>query len=174
MSVLRAVSHFFSPPAYQNEAHALYVALVAQARQPELYTEYGIADTVDGRFDAIALHLFLLSDRLKKEGSPEALALLRATTEVFFADMDRSLREMGSTDTGVGKRIKKMSQAYYGRVMAYQTAGDDEAKLTEALLRNLYRGDLEKLSEARKMAGYVKRQIAILAGQRLEDIISAC
>ena len=156
--MFKALSTLFSAPTYQQESHALYVRMVEQSRRPEFYTNYGVPDTLDGRFDLITLHMYLLIDRLKKDGSNEALELLRAVSEVFFSDMDRSIREMGSSDTGVGKRIKKMSQAFYGRQMAYHMAGDDEEKLTEALLRNLYRGDLEKLAHARDMASYVAKQ----------------
>ena len=151
-----SIRNLFSPPRFQAQSHALYVRIVEEARTPQFYADYGVPDTVDGRFDMITLHMFLLSERLKKEGTSDALELLRATTEVFFADMDRSLREMGSTDTGVGKRIKKMSQAFYGRLLAYQAACGDDAKLQEALIRNLYRGDNTQLAHAMAMCAYVQ------------------
>ncbi len=169
--MLKAISNLFSAPPYRDESHALYVRIVEQARAPEFYTSYGVPDTLDGRFDLITLHMFLAIDRLKKIGSIEAMELLRAVSEVFFADMDRSLREMGSSDTGVGKRIKNMSQAFYGRQLAYQTAGGDTGKLQEALLRNVYRGDLEKLPHAAKMAEYVRQQIAAYAKLGIDDVM---
>ncbi len=158
--MLEGLKSIFSAPAYQQESHLLYLRVVETARQPKFYTDYAVPDTIDGRFDMIAIHMFLVTNRLRKDGSPEALEFLRAVSEVFFADMDRSLREMGSTDTGVGIRVKKMSQAFYGRQLAYQTAGDDEAKMAEAILKNLYRGDIEKRLYAAQMAEYVQKQIA--------------
>jgi cytochrome b pre-mRNA-processing protein 3 len=169
--MFRAFASLFSGPDYRQEAHQLYIRIVEQARQPMFYTDYAVPDTLDGRFDMIALHMFLISARLKKEDSQESLELLRAISEIFFADMDRSLREMGSTDTGVGKRIKKMSQAFYGRLLAYQTAGSDNAKMQEALLRNLYRGDIGKLANAHAMNGYVKTQRNTLSGQTLDQLM---
>jgi len=170
--MLRAIASLFSPPAYQQEAHRLYLRVVEQSRQAKFYSDYGVPDTVDGRFDMIALHMFLVTNRLKKIDSPESLDYLRAVSEVFFADMDRSLREMGSTDTGVGIRIKKMSQAFYGRQLAYQTAGDDIRKLQEAVLRNLYRGDASKQGVAMRMAGYVRSQLDAYNTITLDDILA--
>lgn len=168
-----ALKQIFSAPSYQQEAHALYVNIVAEARTPKFYTDYAVPDTLDGRFDMITLVMFTVIDRLKKENTEQSLEFLRTLSEVFFSDMDRSLREMGSTDTGVGKRIKKMSQAFYGRLLAYQAAGSDASKMHEALLRNLYRGDLEKLSAARMMNDYVLEKRQQLAAKTVAEIIAA-
>lgn len=169
--LLRSITSFFSGSDYRDEAHRLYVAVVEQSRHPEFYLSYGVPDTVDGRFDMIAVHMFLASSRLKKDGSHEALELLRSLSEAFFSDMDRSLREMGSTDTGVGKRIKKMSQAFYGRMLAYQTAAGDAGRMQEALLRNLYRGDMAKLADARLMEAYIDMQRAFLGAQPVTQLL---
>ena len=170
--MFRGLASIFSAPTYQQESHQLYLKLVEVARDPVFYTDYAVPDTVDGRFDMIALHMFLVTSRLKKEGAPEALEFLRAVSEVFFADMDRSLREMGSTDTGVGKRVKKMSQAFYGRQLAYQAASGDNVKMQEALLRNLYRGDVEKSLHAAKMAAYTQQQLAEYAKIDTDELMA--
>lgn len=168
-----ALASFFSAAHYQQESHQLYLRVVEAARNPLFYQEYAVPDTLDGRFEMIAVHMFLVTHRLKKEETPEAYELLRAISEVFFADMDRSLREMGSSDTGVGKRVKNMSQAFYGRQMAYQTACGDDLKMQEALLRNLYRGDLEKLRFAVNMAEYVQKQVRLYAEIPFETLLRA-
>lgn len=136
--MLSALKSFFSPSPLLEEAHALYVQIVARARDPKFYTDFGVPDTLDGRFDLIALHLSFELYRLRAQ--PQTGELMRALQEVFFADMDRSLREMGVSDTGVGKRIKKMTQAFYGRLQVYEIALQNSDSLREALLRNLYRG----------------------------------
>lgn len=169
--MLHALASLFSSPVYQQESHALYLRVVEVARDPKFYTEYGVADTIDGRFDMIALHMFLVTNRLRKINTTESLELLRAVSEVFFADMDRSLREMGSTDTGVGRRIKNMSQAFYGRQLAYQTAAGDNEKMQEALIRNLYRGDVGKHLQAAKMAQYVEEQLVAYASRDFASFI---
>ena len=61
----------------------------------------------------------------------------------MFADMDLSLREMGAGDIGVSKRVRVMSEAFFGRLQAYVTAIDnnDRIALEAALRRNLFRDD---------------------------------
>lgn len=164
MLLNRALKRFFSPPAYQQEAHNAYIALVAQARKPFLYEKMGVPDTLDGRFDAIALHLFMLIYALRGEGSPEALEFARITSEVFFSDMDRSLREMGSTDTGTGMRVKKMAQALYGRVQAYSD-GLETGQLTAALQKNLYRGADVKPPHIEAVVTYVEKNVRALQAE---------
>ena len=121
-------------------AWALYEAAVARARAPVFYRDLGVPDTLDGRFELISLHVFLILHRLKAErAEPEALG--QAVFDAMFADMDRSLREMGAGDLGVAPRVKKMARAFYGRVSAYDAglapAAPPEA-LAEALRRNVY------------------------------------
>ena len=116
-------------------AHDLYVAAVAQARQPLFYVEYGVPDTVDGRFDLIILHVYLFLRQLNQlalpeDGSAESVqAAQRAQSlfDIMFSDMDRSLREMGVSDISIGKQVKHMVKAFYGRAVAYDEglAGPD-------------------------------------------------
>ena len=133
------LSRLFSPPPFQQEAHTAYSVLVTRARDPFFYTECAVPDTLDGRFDVIVLQLFLVLSRLKDEADPRAALFSRALQEAFFTDMDRSIREMGVSDTGVGKRIKKMAEAFLGRLHAYEASKNDSALFREHLAKNLYR-----------------------------------
>lgn len=152
---------------------ALYAKAVAQARLPIFYAEREVPDTVDGRFDLLVLHVFLLLHRL---GAPRDLAtretrrLNQALFDLMFADMDRSLREMGVSDMAVGKRIKDMARAFYGRIDAYEPALGDLAKLEEALARNLYRGAEVRPSTLTAMAHYIQKQVAALAARDPQTI----
>lgn len=157
----------FVPDPLQLPAHNAYIALVGQARKAFFYQEYGVADNIDGRFDVIVLHMFLLTARLKAQ-APE---FLRALWEVFFSDMDRSLREMGASDTGIGKRVKKMAQAFYGRIDSYEKTLADEAEFKEALRRNLYRGAEVGDSQLESLAAYVKRNLEYLQKQEISNIV---
>ena len=122
----------------KQTAYAEYSALVARARAPHLFEKGGLEDTLDGRFEAIVLHLFLH----KKQQTPAQTKTpgMRYIQEAFIDDMDRSLREMGVGDMGVSVRIKKMVSALYGRLQAYEESWDDEAQFNQALIRNAYRG----------------------------------
>ena len=104
--------------ARRDSARLLYAAVVARAREPVFYTRFRVPDSLDGRFDMIALHAFLVLRRLKEEGADGA-ALGQALFDVIFSDMDRSLREMGAGDLGVGRRVKRMARGFYGRIAAY-------------------------------------------------------
>jgi cytochrome b pre-mRNA-processing protein 3 len=118
--------------------HTLYGAIVAQARRPEFYAEFGIADTVEGRFEMIVLHLAVVLRRLARE--PQGAALGRALLDAFGRDMDHNLREMGVGDLAVPKEIKRMMEAFYGRARSYERAlaADDPAILAQALARNVF------------------------------------
>ena len=118
---------------------AVYRAIVAQSRQPVFYAEWGVPDTVTGRFDMISLHLALLFRRLRRE-KPGGVEFSQQVFDLFFKDMDRSLRELGVTDLGVPKKIQKMSTAFFGLMTSLNEAMDrDDRPGVEAVLRrNLF------------------------------------
>lgn len=117
----------------------LYLATVAQARDPVFYEKMGVPDTIDGRFEMITLHTCLVMRRLKDLGS-DGSNLSQAYFDAMFHDMDRNLRELGVSDMAVGKRMKKMMQGFYGRVAAYDLglADEDHKDLRAAIARNVY------------------------------------
>src|SRR5262245_48094906 len=112
------LSRLFRRPAPVADPYPLYAAAIAQARQPVFYAGLRVPDTVDGRFELVALHVFLILQRLKSE--PEATPFAQALFDTMFADMDRNLREMGVGDLSVGKKVKAMAQGLYGRIAAYE------------------------------------------------------
>ena len=151
----------------RDGAVALYDIIVAQSRKPGFYLHCGVPDTVDGRFDMIALHAFIVLRRLKDRRRDTAQELL----EAMFDDMDRSLREMGAGDLGVGRRVKTMAKALYGRIAAYEAALDGGAEaLADALRRNLY-GTVDPDPEGvEAMAAYVRAEAASVASQSADTI----
>lgn len=158
---------------WEDSAAKLYASLVAQARSPKFYAEWGVTDDVDGRFDVITLHAFLVMRRLKLI-APNGQALSQALFNFMFADMDRALREMGVGDLSVGKHVKKMAQAFFGRLAAYEAglASADAEKLDHALVRNLYRGRLVEPRYSSAMATYLRIQDEFLKSQENQNIMS--
>lgn len=135
----------FTPAPETYPAHAMYVALSQEARNPFFYSTAQVPDTIDGRFDMLVVHLFLAIERLRAE--PESDAFQRALLECFFSSLDRSLREMGVADLGVGKRIRKMADACNGRLTRYRAGWPGSATRRSALLDNVYRGDEARASQ---------------------------
>ena len=124
----------------------------------------------------IAIHAWLVMRRLKGAGEGAA-RLSQSLFDALFNDMDRSLREMGAGDLGVGRRVKTMAKAFYGRLTAYDEAlagNGNEAALTEALRRNLFRGDASSAAPAAlaAIAEYLCREAAALERARLEDLLA--
>ena len=172
MSALRKLLGFFGGDRLQAPARGLYLSLVAQARQPGFYLQCGVPDTVDGRFDMILLHAFLVLRRLKRDQSRTA-DLAQALFDMMFADMDRNLREMGVGDLAVGRRIKAMAAAFYGRIAAYQAGLDaGDPVLAEALKRNLYRKASPDATAIAAVAGYLRREARALDGQPLAGLMA--
>lgn len=135
---MRLFRRFGSDKPDTRAIESLYAAIVTQSRRPEFYASLGVPDTVDGRFDLIALHMFLVLHRLKQAGSAAA-ATSQALFDTMFADMDYNLREMGAGDLGVGRRVRAMAEGLYGRIAAYeQGLASDEVALAAALRRNLF------------------------------------
>lgn len=146
-----------SPPAERR----CYEAIVAAARHPAFYANWKVADTLDGRFDMIALHTYLVLDRLK--GAEPRFR--QALVDEFFRDMDRSLRELGVGDLSVAKKVRKMAEVFYGRITAYDAAlAGTEAQLVDAVARNVFPGEPDAAG-AKPVATYLKEQRSHLAAQ---------
>lgn len=144
--------------------YAVYSAIVAQSRQPRFYADWQVPDTVTGRFDMISLHLALLFRRLRAEKG-EQKQFSQAVFDLFFQDMDRSLREMGVGDLGVPKRIQKMGNIFFGLLAALSEAMDrhDQPALEAVLSRNVFDGATGPHVTA--LAAYLMAEDQALAAQ---------
>ena len=158
----------------RKTAAKLYASVVGMARNPWLYTDAGVPDTLDGRFDSVALHLALLMRRLKSEGD-EGLAICSELSSVFVTDMDQSVREIGVGDMSVGRHVKNMTQALYGRMKAYEAAlGSDDvlSAMKDALARNVFRGELPAGYDISPLADYVLKQNKIIVNTSKERVMN--
>ena len=156
----------------KNAAAALYGHIVAQARQPAFYRDGGVPDTVDGRFEMILLHTYVVLRRLrdKKLGHPD---LAQKLFDRLFDDMDRSLREMGTGDLRVGSRVKEMAEAFYGRIRAYDIGLDDDpVSLNDALLRNLFRDPAIEEKHVERLAAYLRQEVLASHAWELTALLS--
>ncbi|MFC7693414.1 ubiquinol-cytochrome C chaperone family protein [Paeniroseomonas aquatica] len=133
-------------------------------------------DTLDGRFDLVGLHVALLIRRLRQDPDPRGAAVAQAVFDAMFADMDINLREMGVSDLAVGKRVRRMWEAFHGRCLAYETALDagDQAALATALDRNVWRAEAAAAASpaaAQALARHVVAAAEALAALRFAALL---
>lgn len=166
-----ALGRLFRRNPCEAPARALYERIVAQARRAEFYSVWGVPDTLDGRFELLALHTFLLLHRLKRDHTASA-DLSQALFDTMLADMDQSLRELGAGDLGVGRKVKRMAQGLYGRIAAYEAGLDGpDSELEAALERNLYGTVEPDPAWLSALAAYLRREAGSLAAQGLASLL---
>jgi cytochrome b pre-mRNA-processing protein 3 len=148
----------------------LYSGAVAQARRPALYTDLAVPDTREGRFELYSLHMILLLDRLKGQGA-QAEETAQGLVDRFTRGLDDAFRELGVGDLSVAKRIKKLAEAFYGRVRSADQAFaalPDRRTLEALVSRTLYEGDAGK---ATAMTDYLLTARDKLAAQPLASLL---
>ena len=156
-----------SPRPAVAAGRRLYAAAAAQARAPAFYAVMGAPDTVEGRFEVYTLHVALVLRRLKGQGA-QAQETAQALFDAYVKSLDGALREMGVGDLSVGKKMRKLGEAFYGRVKHYDEAFaalPDRAPLEAILARTV----LMAQDAADKAAGIaVFADYAVAAMQALE------
>ena len=163
----------FRNKAREAQISRLYDQILAQARDPSLYVDGRVPDTVEGRTDMMLLHLFLLMHRLNGE-TGEIHAVARDVCDRFFTELDHAMREMGVGDLAVPKRMRKIADIYAGCSSSYGNAlqSADDTELPQALLRNVYARREDRRPQASLLADYVRRAAAVLAGVPAARLIS--
>jgi cytochrome b pre-mRNA-processing protein 3 len=158
-------NHFRKPrKPLRSTIEAIYGMIVTQAREPLFYRNLGVPDTVNGRFDMLVLHLWVILRRLRPMA--DGAVMCQALFDRFCEDMDANLREMGVGDLTVPKRMQAFGEAFYGRAAAYDLAvSQGPAELTQALNKNILDG--EQIENAGRIAYYAEAAIAALA--KLDD-----
>jgi cytochrome b pre-mRNA-processing protein 3 len=155
-------NHFRKPRSSQRGTiEAIYGMIVTQAREPSFYRAMAVPDTVNGRFDLLLLHLWLILRRLKSAAGGAALS--QALFDHFCNDMDDNLREMGVGDLTVPKKMQAFGEAFYGRTAAYDLAlTEGRDALAQALCKNVLNG--QHIEQAGRLAAYAEAAMAALDG----------
>ena len=174
---------FLKPRDRTVSVHEAYLSIVKQARRPELYATGGAPDNFDGRFDMMALHVHLILRRLRALGMGRS-DIGQSLFDLFFKDMDQAMREAGVGDMGVGKKVQKMVEAFYGRATAYDEVLDAlpdtnrehmASGIYDILSRNLYPDaalSAQHETVLNALATYVLGLETHLASVTLGDILS--
>lgn len=157
----------------RRTARSLYGSIVTQARQGAFYARWGVADTAEGRFEMVALHLVIVLQRLTREGKP-GHRLGQALTEAFVVDLDDTLREMTVGDMAVPRHVKRAVAAVYDRHAAYAAAlggGDDDA-LQAALQAQLARSTGGAAVDFAMLGSYMREAELSLARQPAAELFA--
>jgi cytochrome b pre-mRNA-processing protein 3 len=152
---------------------ALYGRIIAGGRQPGFYENLAVPDTIEGRYEMLVVHCYLVLRRLHQLGKP-AVWVSQALFEFMLDDLDRSAREIGVGDMGIAKQMKRLGKGFYGRAAAYDTAlnAGDHAQLAAALARNVLDSDAVDTA-ALGLADYLVQADVFLQGFSLERLLDA-
>lgn len=164
------LSRLFSPRPALLAGRRLYAAAASQARTPVFYVVMGAPDTVEGRFELYTLHVSLILRRLKGQGAP-AVETAQALFDAYLKGLDDALREMGVGDLSVGKKMRKLGEAFYGRVKHYDEAFDalpDRTPLEAIVGRTILAG---QAGTPAALTDYAILAMTQLSGQSLETLL---
>ncbi|ESQ75377.1 ubiquinol-cytochrome C chaperone family protein [Asticcacaulis sp. AC402] len=156
MSFLDSLSNFFKPRPVKAIGNQLYAACVAQARLPRFYLDYGVADEIGTRFELLTLHVVMVVTRLKSEKTEQADDTAQTLFDAFLLALDSTLREQGTGDLTVPKKMKKIGQVVYTRLAKWDGLWRDGAgRDVQAgyIARTVYAGDEDGDEVASDIAG---------------------
>ncbi|MBX9616546.1 MAG: ubiquinol-cytochrome C chaperone [Caulobacteraceae bacterium] len=169
------LKNLFRSRTAERPGLALYAQAVEQARRPDFYTTLGVSDEIDARFELYTLHVLLLILRLKDE--PGAAAVRGAEAgqdlfDVYVSALDNALRELGVHDVTIAKKMRKLGEALYGRMTAYEgpIRSGDAGPLSTGLARNVYESD--DPGRAAALTAYALSARAGLETQPLETVLT--
>ena len=163
--------NFIGFKRYSRPVLSLYAGIVLQSRNESFYSLYGVPDTLNGRFDLITLHMFIVLRRLKDLGD-EGVKFSQELFDVMFADMDKNMREMGVGDLSVGKKVKVLATAFYGRIKSYDNgiSSLNNETIAECLKRNLFLDTEPKGEQLSIIENYLTREIKASENWTIADI----
>jgi cytochrome b pre-mRNA-processing protein 3 len=166
------LKNLFRSRTVERPGLALYANAVDQARQPAFYTALGVSDEIDARFELYTLHVLLLILRLRDEPGERGAEAAQDLFDVYVSALDNVLRELGVHDVSIAKKMRKLGEALYGRMTAYEgpVRSGDVAALETSLARNVY--ESEEAGRAVALAAYALAARAMLATQNIETILS--
>lgn len=151
-------------------ASELYGAIVAQARLPVFYQRLGVPDSLEGRFVVLSLHLFAVLHRLKDNGA-EAGAMAQSLADLFAADMETVLREVGIGDLAIPKKVRTLTASGAGLLRRYEVAYMEGGQALEAAIAEALPGEgHEARAIAAQLAPYVRDVVSDLDSHSLRDL----
>jgi cytochrome b pre-mRNA-processing protein 3 len=165
------LQRLLKPGSTKTIGDRLYAATVAQARAPAIYAALGAPDTADGRFEVYTLHVLLVLERLRVDGAA-ASNVAQAYFDAYLSGLDNGLRELAVGDLSVGKTMRKLGEAFYGRGKALDAALaelPDRTALEALVGRTVFSG--AEPADCAPLADYVIRLRAALAATPADALL---
>jgi len=168
---LSLLQRIFRPGPDRAALLPLYNQVVAAGRDPAWYLEGGVPDTLDGRFDMLAVLMALLLLRLEREPAREVQQAAALLTELFVDDMDGTLRQIGIGDLVVGKHMGRMVGALGGRLGAFRSAAGDPAAMRQAVKRNIFHEAPPSEAALETVSGRLIQWALLLDGTQADSLV---
>ena len=167
-------SYLISKHQKRDLVDIFYQKIVNVSRNKVFYTKLNIPDTLDGRYDLLALFSIILTFTLSRLGS-KGSEYSQILFDKIFLDLDLSLRELGSGDAGVNIKIKDMIRSYMGRQKAYCDCfeKDNYIKLEKSIIRNIFRNVDKYNNEPKLLVKYCKECINKFKDKQIEYFVSS-
>lgn len=166
------LSAFFKRSSSVTPPQQLYGSVMTQSRSPVFFTDFGMPDTVMGRFDVLSLHIYLLARRFREEGSPIAMDLSQEVFDLYVYDVERALRELGIGDTSVPKKKKKMIRSFYGQIDDFDEAiNANDGKQISLKVQTRYLSETDN-PNPRLLTDYILKTESCLKEQSMKALLS--
>lgn len=143
-----------------RNAHEIYGSIVTMTRAPALYSDIGVPDTLEKRFELLMLHMFIFLTRLN-ERKDDAAALRQSLVDCFFEDVEATSRQVGVGDLSVPKKMRQMAAVFSGRMNDYKVAmSGDNADEGRALLKEIFDDGQTAALDVEALQSYVSELLA--------------
>lgn len=168
MGLLKSI--FLGKKRSKDIPEALHMAIMEQSLQPCFFGQGKIEDSFAGRFEVVTLHSALVFRRLREMGEA-GNGLAQETFNELFSGFDDALREIGTGDLKVGKKVRVIGESFYGRAKAYDDAvsANDDSQMAQAILRNTNVSD----NFAQILANYANQAAVLFDNQQEESMLTA-
>jgi cytochrome b pre-mRNA-processing protein 3 len=155
----------------RDVSRKLYQQIVTQARQPSFYSVAKVSDSVDGRFELIVLHLFILLRCFRHD--PITASISQGLVNAMTEDMDRALRELGVGDLKIGRKVRTMVGIMHVRLSSYEVALEGEDEMLSKVLSDSFCSERVTAfdTDVELMKIYVRRAIEGISRLPCRDLI---
>ena len=157
---------------HQQQIGHLYQMIIGQSRSVEIYQAFSIPDTIDGRYEVLVLHTWLILQRLRNSSNQQAKKISQGIFDSLITDFDLSLKEIGVGDKKLGKQVRFMVKGAYGRFHAYDQSWSHPSLFLEALTRNFFGASTPSREQIDKAYHYILDASEILKNMTDDQLVS--